>query len=147
MIYGVVLIAKYHINPETGRIGRCSASVRDCIFAVDGHVTQHYDSEEADRAAYEKTCSTSFGDTKSLRKPVMSDPKNTPDTILGRTAEFKRVDNIAYFKDGSSVPLRSYKKKDLDDVLKINLLLAKFKAYIFWMMTKKFSLKKFQVGM
>lgn len=46
---------KFHFNPNTGKVGRCSASVRDCAFADDSGVPEHYDSEGAARAAYEKS--------------------------------------------------------------------------------------------
>lgn len=43
-------MAKFHINPETGNPGQCSASKHQCPF---GDANDHYDSPEAARAAYE----------------------------------------------------------------------------------------------
>lgn len=43
-------MAKYHINPETGRPNQCTAKVK-CRFGAD---TQHFDSKESARAGYEK---------------------------------------------------------------------------------------------
>ena len=45
---------KFHINPETGRPGTCSASVRDCIYTVDGIPAPHYDTLDEAFDAYEK---------------------------------------------------------------------------------------------
>lgn len=43
-------MARYHINPETGRPNQCTAKVK-CRFGAD---TQHFDSKESARAGYEK---------------------------------------------------------------------------------------------
>lgn len=43
-------MAKYHINPETGRPNQCTAKVQ-CRF---GSEVQHFDSKESARAGYEK---------------------------------------------------------------------------------------------
>lgn len=45
-------MAKYHINPETGRPNICNAVYR-CLFSVDGVPPEHYDSKAEARAAYE----------------------------------------------------------------------------------------------
>lgn len=44
-------MAKFHINPGTGNPGSCSAQAGNCPFGNDD---EHYTSEEAARAAYEK---------------------------------------------------------------------------------------------
>lgn len=46
---------KFHFNPETGKVGRCSATVRDCAFAVGDNVPVHYSTEDGAREAYEET--------------------------------------------------------------------------------------------
>lgn len=51
----VRVVARYHINPETGRPGVCRAKTPDaCQFAKDGVVPEHYNSESEARAGYEK---------------------------------------------------------------------------------------------
>lgn len=46
-------MAKYHINPETGRPGECTASVKDCKYASEGNIPTHYDSLDEAFDAYE----------------------------------------------------------------------------------------------
>lgn len=45
-------MAKYHINPETGKPGRCRASAGKCPFAGD---SLHYETVKAARAGFENT--------------------------------------------------------------------------------------------
>lgn len=45
-------MARYHINPETGRPNLCSAKFQ-CRFAVGGQEPEHYDSKDEARAAFE----------------------------------------------------------------------------------------------
>lgn len=44
----------YHINPETGRPGECTASVRDCKYSTNGETIEHYNSLDEAFEAYEK---------------------------------------------------------------------------------------------
>lgn len=44
---------RFHFNPETGKTGRCSATVKDCAFAQGNMVPEHYGTEEEARAAFE----------------------------------------------------------------------------------------------
>lgn len=44
----------YHINPETGRPGECTASVRDCKYSANGETIEHYRSLDEAFEAYEK---------------------------------------------------------------------------------------------
>lgn len=44
-------MARYHINPETGRPNICRAKTPDaCKYAKDGESVPHYDSKEEARA-------------------------------------------------------------------------------------------------
>lgn len=43
-------MTKFHINPETGEAGECSAQTGNCPFGSD---EEHYTSKEAARAAFE----------------------------------------------------------------------------------------------
>lgn len=45
--------ARYHINPETGKPGRCEAAPGNCRFSSDGEERQHYGSQEEAQLAYE----------------------------------------------------------------------------------------------
>lgn len=44
---------KFHLNPETGEVGRCSAKTK-CPFGGDSGSENHYNTSEAARADYEK---------------------------------------------------------------------------------------------
>lgn len=59
---------RYHINPDTGRAGQCSAKTPEaCKYSVEsGTVVEHYDSKEEARAAYEKANKSKT--TTSLKK-------------------------------------------------------------------------------
>lgn len=45
-------MARYHINPETGRPNLCNAQIQ-CRFAVDGKEPEHYATKDEARAGYE----------------------------------------------------------------------------------------------
>lgn len=47
-------MAKFHINPETGKAGTCTASARPCKY---GETTPHYKSAADAQTAYEQTMS------------------------------------------------------------------------------------------
>jgi len=60
-------MAKYHINPETGRPGECTATVKGCAYAVNNMLPEHFDSIDDALDAYEK-----FNENKTvstLKKP------------------------------------------------------------------------------
>ena len=59
---------RYHVNPDTGRAGQCSAKTPEaCKYSVEsGTVVEHYDSKEEARAAYEKANKSKT--TTSLKK-------------------------------------------------------------------------------
>lgn len=59
---------KHHVNPETGRTNQCKATVKDCKFAVNGMVPEHYDTKEEARAAYEKRMEAEQSSTTGLKK-------------------------------------------------------------------------------
>lgn len=61
------MTALYHINPETGRPGQCTASVQDCKYAVDGKTLEHYNSLDDALDAYENQNKDKT--IQSLQKP------------------------------------------------------------------------------
>ena len=73
---------KFHINPETGRPNQCTATVRDCKYAVNGEMPEHYDSKEEAQKAVEKTLSKEFGNVSSVKKGAKKQKEfNEPTTI------------------------------------------------------------------
>lgn len=64
---------KYHVNPESGRVGKCAATVQSCKFAVDGQMPKHFDNKEQAKKAIEKALTKEFGTTSALSKtPAVS---------------------------------------------------------------------------
>lgn len=60
-------MAKYHINPETGNAGECSAKKDNCPFGAD---SEHYTTPEAAREAYEKTQEGKAANVKAAKRPA-----------------------------------------------------------------------------
>lgn len=84
-------MAKYHINPETGRPNQCTAKIQ-CRF---GSETQHFDSKESARAGYEKqmegqVVSGSLKKTSKTPAPVF-DPK----VVAVANEEIQKISNGA----------------------------------------------------
>lgn len=67
-------MAKFHINPETGKAGKCTATVQDCKYAVNGTVPEHYENEEQAHKAFESIMKkATFRKMKKDRKILLSD--------------------------------------------------------------------------
>lgn len=74
-------MARYHINPESGKPNICHAQTPDaCQFAENGQAPEHYDTKEEARAGYEKEMSdqvlptqTSTENTKTTNKTYMDE--------------------------------------------------------------------------
>jgi hypothetical protein len=69
-------MAKFHINPETGKAGTCTASARPCKY---GESTPHYTSAADAQTAYEQTMSDNTlsthsrsGGTMTLERPTLA---------------------------------------------------------------------------
>lgn len=58
-------MAKYHINPDTGNPGECSAKLGKCPYGTEVH---HYESKEAARVGYEKLM-----EDHGLANPLLSE--------------------------------------------------------------------------
>lgn len=79
-------MAKFHINPETGNPGSCSAQTGNCPFGSDD---EHYTSAEAARTAYEKQMdSESFSVVRDRDKvrAMKAIAQELIDTTLARKA-------------------------------------------------------------
>lgn len=67
-------MAKYHINPKTGRPNLCNPEKTGvCAYAKDGENPPHYDSKDEAKVAYEKTGTEKFGATKTIKKAPKPD--------------------------------------------------------------------------
>lgn len=63
-------MAKYHINPKTGRANICNPEKTGvCKYAENGENPPHYDSKNEAKIAYEKQGNKEFGATRTLEKP------------------------------------------------------------------------------
>lgn len=70
-------MTKYHINPETGRPGQCTASIKNCKYAVDGNTPEHYGTKEEARQAVEEILSKAYGITSSMKKNPTDKKRST----------------------------------------------------------------------
>lgn len=52
---------RYHVNPETGRTGRCDAKKGNCRFKKDDHEVTHYPTKEEAQRAAEVMLASRFG--------------------------------------------------------------------------------------
>lgn len=96
---------KYHINPETGRPNKCSATIRGCKFAVGNEIPEHYDSKEEARKGYEKKMEADNNNIfSSKKKKVVLEDITNPITVkkfktpLGNVLEghYKNVGELDY---------------------------------------------------
>lgn len=89
-------MAKYHINPKTGRPNLCDPKVTGvCKYAEDGKNPEHYDSKDEAKIAYEKQGNKEFGATATMKKPKT---KNNPDPILLEPTQLKlRHESYNYY--------------------------------------------------
>lgn len=65
-------MAKYHINPETGKTGLCSAREGNCPLAGG---SEHYPTEDAARAAYEDKMAGSSMPSVAKKSPIKAEPE------------------------------------------------------------------------
>lgn len=79
---------KYHINPETGRPGECTATVRGCAYSVNGMLPQHYDTLYEALDAYEEE--NADNTLASVKKPK-SKSSRTRKTAAVAVAEDNEV--------------------------------------------------------
>jgi hypothetical protein len=86
-------MAKYHINPETGRPNQCTAKVK-CRFGAD---TQHFDSKEAARAGYEKQMEGQAvsGSLKKTSETPAKKPLFDPKVVEVANKEIEKLSNFA----------------------------------------------------
>lgn len=62
------MATKFHINPETGKPGRCTATKKGCKYAVDGVEPQHYSSEKEAQKAASKQLEAEHGALATTKK-------------------------------------------------------------------------------
>lgn len=63
-------MTKYHINYETGRPNKCTATVRNCKYAVDGKMPEHYETKEEAKLAYERSQYVNMFKTVKKKTPT-----------------------------------------------------------------------------
>lgn len=77
---------KYHINPDTGRAGQCSATVRGCKFSVGDLIPEHYDTKEDAKKAYEKKMKSKTTGTLKKKEKV-----SAADELIKANAAFEEA--------------------------------------------------------
>lgn len=63
---------KVHVNPVTGQMGKCTATVRGCKFAEDGAVPPHFDNFDDARVHSEKLMADRYEKQSVVKKPGFS---------------------------------------------------------------------------
>jgi len=109
---------KFHINPETGRAGKCSAaSAESCKFSTDaGTVVAHYDSKDEAKAAYEKMNDTKTTSTVKRSSSKTSSNEETLETNRKKLAIVnRRVEHLT-----SNLQNRKFKLTDLNKSLSLD---------------------------
>lgn len=86
-------MARYHINPETGRPNQCTAKVQ-CRF---GSEAQHFDSKESARAGYEKQMEgqTVSGSLKKTSKTPVAPTGFSYTEVAAASEEVEKLSNYA----------------------------------------------------
>lgn len=103
---------KFHINPETGRAGQCTATIKDCRYAVNGEIPEHYDSKEEAHVAYEKTMSD-----KNLMLTSFKKNNETSQKALKRDESVSRVNDSSNVAPLRRTPLKHLESADLAKVI------------------------------
>lgn len=67
---------KFHVNPETGAVGECTASIQSCKYNVSGDGENHYSTESGANKAGQKILMNKYGTfgKSSLNKKKNSQP-------------------------------------------------------------------------
>lgn len=121
----------YHFNPETGRTGKCSATVKGCLFAVNGEIPEHYNTAEEAQTAYEQqmsshTLSNSLSKTEQDKFGNLSDEEKQSMKAIFLQAKNTFKDLAASFEDdeeGLSEEVRIQNEKEgteLDNLIAEN---------------------------
>lgn len=87
-------MSKFHINPETGNPGPCSAKVK-CRFGDD---SEHYSSADEARTAYEKQNSSSFPEASKAPWEIERERRSLlkTKTLMIRAAAADFAENMEY---------------------------------------------------
>lgn len=90
---------KYHVNPESGKVGQCSATIK-CKFAKDGQIPKHFDGKDEAKKAVENVLSREFGNTQSLTKNSTSQGIQAPEDWDSNDYDNEGFDREGYDVDG-----------------------------------------------
>jgi len=111
-------MSKYHINPETGEPGLCSASIRDC--PLGGSEAEHYETKAEARRAYEEIQKTNSMTTSTKKSKNSSLPQKDKEFIpadLGAVSYNKSSYGWTFFFYND--PATNLGETDLDDFIEI----------------------------
>lgn len=110
-------MANFHINPETGRAGKCSASSPEsCKFSSDaGTVVAHYDSKEEAKAAYEK-----MNESQTTTSVKRSKPNNKNKVDVDQERKKLATVNRRVERLNSNLQNRKFKLLDLNKSLSLD---------------------------
>ena len=105
------MAVKFHINPDTGRVGQCSAkNAESCKFSVaSGEVVAHYETREEAEMKVQKDLSEQYGTLTSQRTSVAKNKASQRSAFL-KDFEKKTVEELIDFSNQSIANYRQLDK-------------------------------------
>lgn len=106
------MAVKFHINPDTGRVGQCSAkSAESCKFSVaSGEIVAHYESREEAELKVQQELSEQYGTLTSQRTSAAKNRAAQRSAFL-KDFEKKTVEDLVDFSNQSIVNYRQLDKE------------------------------------
>jgi hypothetical protein len=111
------MAGKFHINPETGKAGRCTASTKPCKY---GERAEHYESVEAAATAYEKNMNSEVLSTLSkgdLRDPRIDRVQLTASSVYTLSETLSEESKATRNSDDSTANILAKASAMIDEVV------------------------------
>ena len=108
---------KYHINPETGNTSQCTATVRDCAYAVNGQIPEHYNNEQEARKASEEMLAKRYGEIslKKKKESIKLETERKSVAMSSKSTEVKALLCNQWRSSRRWVRERNHERKPLFD--------------------------------
>lgn len=128
----------YHFNPETGKTGKCSATVKGCAFTVNGETPEHFKTIEEAQSAYEQQMSSKLlaNNVSKIQKDDFSElteenKKEMRDGFHQAKNTFKDLGS-GYEEDGNIAEEERIQneKEDAEFEEKLDLLVQESRKYL-----------------
>lgn len=86
-----IVMAKFHVNPETGKSGRCHASVKDCPHGGDSGTENHYPTKVEAEKAGNRILQEKYGSFNVHAKSKLIDETETINNLENRARNLREV--------------------------------------------------------